>query len=102
MRKIDSDIWVKAMPAWTKDADVDVVIPDLRHVNEFEAVLEAGGQVWKVVRPGSSPRGMDTLLDHISESEWDYVIGNTGTLEDLQTVIDIIMNDELYKRETYA
>lgn len=62
MRRIDPDIWVKAMPGWVIDEnDNDVVIPDLRHVNEFEAVLQAGGQVWKVHRLEPSNNGINVI-----------------------------------------
>lgn len=99
MRELDPDVWVRYMPEWVKDADNKVVISDLRHPNEFEAVLEHGGQVWKILRPGFEPKGMDTLLDGVPDFDWDYIIHNTGTLKELEEIIDTIMTDLLYQEE---
>ena len=45
-----------------------VAVPDLRFVNEAAAVRSAGGQVWRVNRPGFTGSG------HISETETDQII----------------------------
>lgn len=62
--------------------DTRWVITDVRFKNEAETVVRAGGQVWKVFRPGLP------LDPHVSESEVDLIkptltLPNDGTLEDL-------------------
>jgi hypothetical protein len=59
-----------------------VLIPDVRYPNEYKAIKDLGGEVWRVERPNIE------LMDHISETvlddyTFDKVISNTGTLTDL-------------------
>lgn len=66
------------------NAGVSVVIPDTRFSNEIEAVQNAGGELWRVERPGLADDGDK----HVSEHEWrsvtpDRLILNDGTLADL-------------------
>lgn len=63
------------------ESTVKVVISDIRQVNEYEAVKERGGEIWKITRPGTEKRDMDGLLDHLT---FDAHIHNDGTLEDLR------------------
>lgn len=66
---------------------ISVVAPDVRFLNEAEAVHALGGHVLRIDRPGL-PVG-----DHVSELEgdkitYDHVIANTGTLDDLAVRVD--------------
>ena len=69
------------------------VIPDVRFRNELDAVRAAGGKVFRIVRPGSGLSGEAAL--HASEREqaeipdedFDEVIQNVGTLDDLRAAI---------------
>lgn len=67
------------------------VITDCRFINEARAVREAGGEVWRIVRPGA---GLGTA--HPSETEQqspefealvDEDVYNTGTLDNLRTEV---------------
>lgn len=66
-----------------------VVIPDCRFRNEFEAVKEAGGKMLRVIRPGAGLSGdagthkSETEQDSIEDDEFDEIIVNNGTLDDL-------------------
>lgn len=70
-----------------------VAVTDVRFKNEIKAIKEAGGQVIRIARPGAGLDGSGAL--HVSEteqagipnSEFDAVIQNTGTLDDLRTKI---------------
>lgn len=65
-------------------SDVDVVIiPDVRFPNEFEAILEAGGLLIKVVRPGFGPRPTSADQKLVGENRWHYVIGGENGLDEL-------------------
>lgn len=68
------------------------VLTDCRFTNEAQAVRAAGGEVWRIVRPGASLAGAAAL--HPSEAEQEspeflslvnLTIDNSGTLEDLRT-----------------
>lgn len=67
------------------------IIPDVRHVNEVEAIEAAGGIVISITRPGVVLNdGRDT--NHISETaldnyEFKHVVENTGSLDDLRVNI---------------
>lgn len=77
------------------------VIPDTRFPNEISMIHSLGGQVWRVKR-GEDPAwfGADVKPDdvHPSEFEWthekfDQVIGNDGSLEELEKKIkNLILN----------
>lgn len=58
-------------------------ISDVRFADEAALVRELGGRVWRIERPGT---GDGERSGHVSEAmpfDVNYVIHNTGTLEDL-------------------
>lgn len=63
-----------------------VVVPDVRFINEAEAIKAAGGVVVRVDRPGFTASG------HVSETEllgyeFDHVLVNDGTLEQFKDLV---------------
>lgn len=71
-----------------------VVITDCRFVNEAEAVRRAGGEVWRVVRPGAGLTGAAGLHPSEAEQESDRfmdlvtrTIENSGDLSDLRRMV---------------
>ena len=93
MREINPDIWVDNM--W-KDVELQsqtssfhaeppeilITIDDIRFPNEYELLKEKGAILIRIERPGVD------LIDDISETsldnhEFDHVIQNDGTLDDL-------------------
>lgn len=68
----------------------NVVIDDMRFRNEYDAVLAAGGQVWRVRRPGAV-----VTAGHVSEGALDDIampeILNNGSVWDLYTDIDLLL-----------
>lgn len=75
-------IWIDATLTGF-DADAKVVVSDARFFNEFDAIRERGGEIWRIEREGVGPTN-----NHPSETEAvDYpyfatYIHNDGTLED--------------------
>jgi len=94
----------------------DVVVVDCRFQNEIDSIKEAGGYVIRVKR-GNEPEWYDSYMEllnmkdfytigtlrendyfpHISETDWigsdfDYIINNNGTLNDLNNKIDEMIN----------
>lgn len=69
------------------------IITDLRFPNELEAVTKRRGITIKIIRESENRIG----TTHISETalddytNWDYVIYNNGTIEDLRTTIQNIL-----------
>lgn len=64
-----------------------VVVTDVRFRNEAQWIVENGGEVWRVERPGVA-----AVNGHISEhdlDEWrfDERVANSGSVEDLRQVV---------------
>ncbi|MFZ5852281.1 MAG: DUF4406 domain-containing protein [Actinomycetota bacterium] len=79
---LGEDVWVNAALDPLPDGG-RYVVTDCRFPNEAAAVKAAGGQMWRVERPGVGPRN-----DHPSETaldDWafDCVLPNEGTVQDL-------------------
>lgn len=80
---IDKDLWVKIVVNNPNRPNF-LVIDDVRFPNEFEAIKQAGGQVWRVWRPGVEPTS-----DHPSEGllegfDFDEDLKNDGDLAHLE------------------
>lgn len=91
-----NDIWVASLQNKVRDPSKNYVIPDTRFPNEVDSVRNMGGEIWRVKR-GSDPRwfgryvrrGLPPHSIHPSEWQWarsefDQVIENDGTLDELK------------------
>ena len=83
-----------------KDEDPNWIITDTRFPNEIEAVKKYKGIAIKVVRDTGNTVGVthesETALDNYTN--WDYVIENNGTLDELRSkVISILEKENLLK-----
>lgn len=71
-----------------------VAFSDLRFINEFDAVQKAGGLMVRVYRPmlaelgGVSNHASEEQQKGIPDSDFDVIITNDGTLEELYKKID--------------
>ena len=90
-RKIIGElVWVKvAMMQY--DPNKNFVFTDVRFSNEARMIKDYGGHIWRVERPGINP-----VNDHVSESElnawnFDELIYNAGSLEDLAEIVRLSM-----------
>jgi len=88
---VNSQIWIRiaierAIPHLAVGRGV--VITDVRFTNEAQAIVDAGGEVWRVIRPGW--RCLDAnAAAHQSEAgvgeQWiARTIDNSGSLDDLR------------------
>jgi hypothetical protein len=80
-KHMGEDFWVRTLLLGL-DGTKRYVVPDVRFLNEAEAIRAHGGVVWRVVRPGLKAGG------HASEEEQtrieaDLTVMNFGSLEDL-------------------
>lgn len=87
-KTLGEDVLLKAM---LENAHGLVVIPNIRHDNEFAAVCEAGGEMWRVSRPGVGP-----ARDHPTETShpaWNVhaEIVNDGSLAQLHEDVDLLI-----------
>lgn len=69
-----------------------VVFSDMRFKNEAKAILEAGGDAWRITRTG-----VEAVNDHISEHDLDDFsftthIQNSGDIEQLHEEVRRILN----------
>jgi hypothetical protein len=97
-RNKNMDVWVNA--AMKNLPTGNIVLSDLRYVNEFNACKKEGIICINLVRNVSDDRKGSGTKFHISETEldiipvedWDYIIENNGTkkqfLKKLETIID--------------
>ena len=92
---INPDIWIVPVLSGV-DPSENIVISDVRQENEYNAIKELDGEIWKIVRPGTKRRGMDGLLDHLPFS---VTIHNNGTLADLEDIVKREMDALSYRRD---
>lgn len=96
-RGIDDMVWVKQfLKSASVISDAPIYCSDLRFINEAEALKENGWTLVKIMRNETENRvGTGDAL-HCSETEldkfdnWDYVIENNGSLEELYEKINEI------------
>lgn len=92
-------IWIDAALTGF-DPDANIVVSDARFFNEFDAIRERGGEIWRVERPGVGPAN-----DHASEMEaidyphFKYTIQNDGTLEDLPKWVGALMSNRSHEKQ---
>ncbi len=87
------DIWVEtAMRQYryhTKWGE-SVVFADVRFPNEADAIRKAGGQVWRIERPGVEPANSHSSEHALDLYNFDHVIVNDGTLADLEKKVEAL------------
>lgn len=97
---IGENVWV-AMK-WTRDIGPvllgggDVVLTGVRYQNEIDLIREvshraptATGHAWWVYRPGFGPINAHTSDNALDDRDFDSVIFNDGTLEDLVRIVGV-------------
>ena len=74
-------IWIDATLA-NLDADAKVVVSDARFFNEFDAIKDRGGKIWRITRDGVGPaNNHPSELEASYYDEFDYYLLNNGSLE---------------------
>ena len=65
-----------------------VALDDMRFENEAKAILERGGEIWKVIRSGAPKPAYNHPSEGLLEGfEFDHVIVNDGTIDDLRSQV---------------
>lgn len=87
---LDQDIWIRPVLEEIKTRpNSKYVITDIRYQNEAQ-IFRCYGEIWKIIRPGFDGD------EHPSEKEidlirFDRMVGNIGTLTELETLVNLIM-----------
>lgn len=96
-RSIHPDFWLRSAGEFIvnqrRQGERQFVISDVRFVNEAQWVSDAGGEVWRIDRPGIKP-----VRDHESERQVlqivpDRVIDNSGSVEDLWCQVSALASE---------
>lgn len=92
-RRMYADIWVNQLIARASMQTKIVICTDVRFPNEASAIKANNGILIKVEREGSphSDHESENLLSNYSE--WDFIVSNNGTLEDLREEVRRIVNE---------
>lgn len=90
-RMMHRDLWVEQWRRAVARTTGNIVVDDVRHFNEAQAVRDAGGVLWRIYRPGLAH------MEHESERaqgqiEEDLLINNATTLEDLALSVDAALS----------
>jgi hypothetical protein len=100
-RKDDPEHWIRqtfeTMDLYRRgsqrfEEELVFIITDVRFPNEAEAIHKAGGEVWRIKRPGAGLEG--EAANHPSETEmdefpnFDVILSNSGTLDDLRVLVE--------------
>jgi hypothetical protein len=65
-----------------------VVFADVRYKNEADAIRNLGGPVVRVARDGVGPANNHSSEHDLNTYDFDLVVANNGSLDDLWTFID--------------
>lgn len=79
-------IWVDAAFAGAPE-DANIVVTDCRFPNEAEAIVERGGEVWRITRPGVGPANSHASETGLDDWDFDVKITNEGTLEEYHGIV---------------
>ena len=92
-KQLHPNAWVKALFADFTEESL-WVITDVRFPNEAQAIIDRGGILIRVVRDGipTSDHESETALDNW---EFEHVITNNGSLEDLEIKVMQILTKEI-------
>ena len=98
-RTIEHDFWVRKLFENIEETGYDgVIVTDIRHKNEIDAIVERDGFHIRIERPDFDNKLSNT--QHVSETALDngdyvthYNIRNDGSLEDLFSKAQSVVND---------
>lgn len=90
-------IWIDAALTGLPE-DAKVVVSDARFFNEFDAVRDRGGYVWRIDREGVGPANSHASeLEAVDYDKFSLFLKNNGTLEEWREVIRSEYNSGRYR-----
>ena len=108
-REKDPDMWVNIVLKDLPDSE-NIYCSDVRFLNEFRNLKNKGWIMIKVNRndnlinsnrvgTGNNAHISEQELDSLDASEWDFVIENNSTLENLYIKLDCIVRDIKFQKQ---
>lgn len=79
---IGQNTWVDATLRNVSETD-DLVITDCRFRNEAKAIIDLGGEIWRIERPGYGPVNNHSSEVDMDDFDFHLTIVNDGSIEDL-------------------
>ena len=90
--------WVNALMADYMMGD-NWVITDMRFQNEYDTIVSYGGYTIQVYRAGVRAINNHSSEEGITKGCFDYIIDNSGTLEELEEKVKEVVADILEKEK---
>ena len=82
---LGENVWVDRVLSDLREGNY--VITDCRFPNEADAIRAAGGQVWRISRPGIGPANDHASENSMDEYQFDAHINNDSDLKTLSIVV---------------
>ena len=84
-REIDPVMWIQYAMSLDRPGTI-MLVPDVRHPNEVEAIKQQGGLLIKIVRPIVHVIYESNDIDQNLENYdgWDHIVMNNGSLAELK------------------
>jgi hypothetical protein len=86
----DENFWVKQAFSKIKQYE-NVVVTDVRFVNEAVAIQANGGKLWRVVRNNVGPVNRHSSEVALDNFDFDATIDNNGSLKSLHAIVDSLL-----------
>ncbi len=90
-RALHEDTWIRVLVAQTEGRAWSTVVPDVRFQNEMAVIRAAGGEVWRIVRPGyeglTGAEAAHASENDIQEGDCDRILLNDGSLDKLRKTV---------------
>lgn len=67
--------------------EASVAVTGIRFPDEVDMIRELGGRLWWVMRPGYGPVNRHTSDNLLTYEDFDRVVMNDGTLDDLEQMV---------------
>lgn len=96
---LGDDVWVRAL---FDRSPVRMVVSDCRYANEAAAIRSRGGLVLRVERPGCGPINGHSSETALDDYDFDAVIDNDGTIEDLATKLADVIRPRISVEEAVS
>lgn len=94
--RLHQGVWVAAamqeVDKILRDPQGRVVVTDVRHVNEAEAIKKRGGVMVRVDRPGLPKMEHESETAMADYDDWDHVVHNDGDLNHLRTEATVLLD----------
>ncbi|MGV0982364.1 MAG: hypothetical protein ACOYB0_08390 [Polynucleobacter sp.] len=96
-RALDGDAyWIDRLFNWfrtQRDAPTTWVIPDVRYPSEATAIMNQGGEVWRIVHPNVGRRSTHSSELYVPHIAMTRVVFNDGTADELMAKVQRIYTE---------